>query len=374
MEFAVETTDKEPQWLIERRQGALEKFLSMQMPQEREEDWRYTDISKLDLKKLEIRKPDCRFDSQFAIPLNEISDDLLKNHFLAMDVKRDKLLLLHESMFSNGAFVRIPKGVTANVNIQSTQGLGNHTIIVLEPDSTLNFIEEYVPADKGELNTSVVEIYAGEDSAINFFSFQNLMKNVYDFSYKFALAERNARINWIFGCFGGCLSRIKMETIFNGEGASSECIGTFLGDESRHIDLTTNVYHNVPNTSNNILARGVMKDSSSAVHHGLIRIEKPAFKTASFLESHSLLLGEGASSNPIPSLIIENNDVRATHGASVGQIDEDKMFYLTSRGISREDAERLIVEGFFDPVIRKIPLEGVQERFRNIIEKALVKG
>ena len=372
MEFIIEHQN-EPAWLAERRHSALEKFLSMPMPQEREEEWRYTDISKLDLKKLEIRKPDCVFDSPFAIPLNEISDDLLKKYFLSMNIKKDKLLLLHEAMFSNGAFVRIPKDTSADVTIRSTQGLGNHTIVVLEKNSTLNFIDEFVPADKGDLNTSVVEIYAGEDSTINFFSFQNLLKNVYDFSYKFALAERNARINWIFGCFGGRLSRIKMETIFNGEGSSSDCIGTFLGDESRHIDLTTNVYHNVPNTSNNILARGVMKDNSTAVHHGLIRIEKPAFKTASFLESHSLLLSEGAGSNPIPSLIIENNDVRATHAASVGQIDEDKMFYLTSRGISKEDAERLIVEGFFDPVLRKIPDKGMQERFKKIIDDTLVK-
>lgn len=358
--------------LTERRRSALAQFLAMPMPQEREEDWRYTDISRLELEKLQINKPECRFISKFAVPIMDVPDDTLKKYLLSMSVKKDKILFLHEAMLSNGAFIRIPKDTSATVNIQLTQGLGNHTIIILEPNSSLNFIEEYLPGGIGELSTSVVEIYAGADSTVNFFSFQNLLKNVYDFSYKFASAGRNARINWIFGCFGGRLSRIKTETIFNGEGASSECIGAFLGNEKRHIDLTTNVYHNVPNTTNNILARGVMKDSSSAVHHGLIRIEKPAFKTASFLESHSLLLSEGASSNPIPSLIIENNDVRATHGASVGQIDADKMFYLTSRGISREDAERLIVEGFFDPVLRKIPLEDMQERFRKIIESTLV--
>lgn len=360
--------------LIERRRSALAQFRAMPMPQEREEEWRYTDISRLDLEKLQISKPECKFQSEFASPIMDVSEDVLSKYFLSMNIKKDKLLLLHEAMLSNGAFIRVPKDTSAVVSTQLTQGLGNHTIIIMEPNSSLNFIEEYVPAGTGELNTSVVEIYAGENAQINFFSFQNLFKNVYDFSYKFAQAGRNARINWIFGCFGGKLSRIKTETLFNGEGASSECIGAFFGDGKRHIDLTTNVYHNVPNTTNNILARGVMKDNSSAVHHGLIRIEKPAFKTNSFLESHSLLLSEGASSNPIPSLVIENNDVRATHGASVGQIDEDKMFYLTSRGISREDAERLIVEGFFDPVLRKIPLEDVQERFRKVINSALEIG
>lgn len=359
--------------LSERRRIALEKFNAMPMPQEREEEWRYTDISKLELEKLKTSNHGCKFDSTFATPIMDVPDDLLQKYLLSINIKKDKLLLLHEAMLSNGAFVRIPKDTSATVTAQLTQGLGNHTIIILEPSSSLDFIEEYVPAGAGELNTSVVEIYAGENSKINFVSFQNLFRNVYDFSYKFASLGRNARINWIFGCFGGKLSRIKTETFFNGEGASSECIGAFLGDNARHIDLTTNVYHNVPNTSNNIVARGVMRDKSSAVHHGLIRIEKPAFKTASFLESHSLLLDEGASSNPIPSLVIENNDVRATHGASVGQIDEDKMFYLTSRGISREDAERLIVEGFFDPVLRKIPLEDMQDRFRKVIESALVK-
>lgn len=358
--------------LVERRRAALDKFRAMPMPQEREEDWRYTDVSRLDLEKLEISKPGCRFNSSFVVPINSVDPEILNKYLLSMNIKKDKLLLLHEAMFSIGAFVRIPANETATVSTQLTQGLGNHTIIILEPNSSLNFVEEYVPGGTGELSTSVTEIYAGTDSIVNFFSFQNLFKNVYDFSYKFASLGRNARINWIFGCFGGRLSRIKTETLFNGEGSSSEWIGAFLGDGKRHIDLTTNVYHNVPNTSNNILARGVMKDNSSSVHHGLIRIEKPAFKTASFLESHSLLLSEGASSNPIPSLIIENNDVRATHAASVGQIDEDKMFYLTSRGISREDAERLIVEGFFDPVLRKIPLADVQERFRKVIEESLV--
>lgn len=355
---------------VEKRKAAFEQFNQLPMPKEREEEWRYTDISRLEIEKLPAGAPECKIDSPFAMPISEASDDTIRKYFLSMGIKKDKLLWLHEAMFS-GSLVRVPEGAEATVTMQLAQGLGSHTIIVLEPNSSLNFVEEYLPAGRGELNTSVVEIYAGADSLVNFFSFQNLAKNVYDFSYKFASAGRNARINWVFGCFGGKISRIKTETLFNGQGASSECIGAFLGDASRHIDLTTNVYHNVPNTSNNILARGVMKDNSSAVHHGLIRIEKPAFKTASFLESHSLLLSEGASSNPIPSLIIENNDVRATHGASVGQIDADKMFYLESRGISREDAERLIVEGFFDPVIRKIPMEDMQERFRKVIEEAL---
>lgn len=358
--------------LIERRRDALKHFQTMAMPQEREEEWRYTDVSKLDMEKLIIGKPECKFNSPFATPINEIPEDVLNKYLFSMGMKKDKILWLHEAMLSNGIFVRIPHGTAASVNVQHTQGLGNHTIIVLEPNSTLDFIEEYMPTGTGELNTSVVEVYAGADSKVNFFSFQNLFSNVYDFSYKFASLERNARINWILGCFGGRLSRIKTETFFNGEGASSECIGAFLGDNNRHIDLTTNVYHNVPNTTNNILARGVMKDNSSSVHHGLIRIEKPAFKTASFLESHSLLLGEGASSNPIPSLIIENNDVRATHGASVGQIDTDKMFYLTSRGIPKEDAERLIIEGFFDPVLRKIPNDEMKKRLQDVIESKLL--
>ncbi|MBI2650554.1 Fe-S cluster assembly protein SufD [Candidatus Woesearchaeota archaeon] len=373
----------------ETKKEALEIFKAMPIPKEREEDWRYTEIEKL---KLESFEP---FESKTGIIATKLSDDLIEKGIILTDINKafekypeiaqkyffknvktdkDKFVALNAAHFSNGVFLYVPKNIELDEPIRVNFHFGEknsivHNIIIVESNSKIDFIEEYSNNEISheQLNCCVTEVYANQNSKLNFYHINNWTKNVYNFTNIVGAIERDAAINWVSGCFGGKLNRIKIDTLFNGQGSQANNLGIFLGRGKEHIDFTTNMHHNTPNTTNEVLVDGILKDESSSVYRGLIRIPKEGQKTYSYLENHILKLGDKTLANSIPSLKIDANDVKASHGATVGQIDEEHLFYLMSRGLSREEAERLIVEGFFEPIIQKIPMEELREKIREMV-------
>ncbi len=376
---------------IQKKKDALTIFKSMPMPKEREDDWRYTEIEKL---KLENFEP---FESKAEIAVTKLSEDLVEKGIILTDINtafekypeivkkyffksakidKDKFAALNASNFNNGIFLYVPKNIELDEPIRVNFDFDEknsiiHNIIVVEPNSKIDFIEEYSNKEisQEQLNACVTEVFANNSSKINFYHLNTWTKNVNNFINIVGTIERDAAINWISGCFGGKLNRLKIDTIFDGQGSQCNNIGVFLGKGKEHIDFTTNMYHNTENTVNNVLVDGILKDESTSVYRGLIKIEKTAQKTSSYLENHILKLGDKTLANSIPSLKIEANDVKASHGATVGQIDEEHLFYLMARGLSRQEAERLIVEGFFEPVIQKIPSEELREKIREMVRK-----
>ena len=372
----------------ERKKDALEVSRELPNPKEKEEDWRYTEIEKL---KLESFEP---FESQVKIEISELSEELLKNGVILTDINtalekypaamnyffkgastdKDKFIALNAAYFSNGYFLHVPKNVEIknpiriNLNVEGKTGI-LHNIVVAEANSQFDVIEEYSnnEINSEQLNVSLTEIFAGNNSRVNFYHLGSWTKNVYSIANLIGTAERNASISWVSGCFGGKLNRLKIDTFFSGQGSNCSNLGIFLGKGKEHIDFTTNVYHNAENTTNDILVDGILKDESSSVYRGLIKIPKEGQKTNSYLANHILKLGDKTLANSIPSLKIDANDVKASHGATVGQINEEHLFYLESRGLSRQEAEKLIVEGFFEPVIQKIPLEELREKIRGMV-------
>lgn len=369
-----------------KKHDALDIFKSIPMPKEKDEDWRYTEIEKL---KLEDFEP---FKSLVKIEISDLSPDLREKGIIFTDVNtaleqypaalnyfskyvkpKDKFSALNEAFFSSGYFLYIPKNVEVNeplravINVERNSVI--HNLIIIEQNSKIDFIEEYKNnrLNEEQLNVAVTEVFANNNSSINFYHLNNWTENIYNFTNIVGTAERNASINWISGCFGGKLNRLKIDTDFNGEGSNCNNLGIFLGKGQEHIDFTTNVYHNAENTTNDILVDGILRDGSSSVYRGLIRIPKEGQKTNSYLANHILKLGDKTLANSIPSLKIDANDVKASHGATVGQINEEHLFYLMARGLSRQQAERLIVEGFFEPIIQKIPLEELRERIREMV-------
>ena len=371
----------------EKKKLALDTFKSIQMPKEKDEDWRYTQIDKL---KLENFEP---FESNGKISAT-LSEDLVEKGVILTDINtafekykiardyyfknakigKDKFVALNAAYFDNGIFLYVPKNIEIGEPIKINFNFDGkcsilHNIIVVESNSKLDFIEEYSnkELEEEQLNECITEVFANQDSKINFYHLDNWTKNVYNFTNIAGNLERNASINWISGCFGGKLNRLGIDTNFNGQGSTCSNLGVFLGRGKEHIDFTTNMYHNAENTTNNVLVDGILKDESSSVYRGLIKIEKQAQKTNSYLANHILKLGEKTLANSIPSLKIDANDVKASHGATVGQIDEEHLFYLMARGLSRAEAEKLIVEGFFEPIIQKIPLEELREKIRKMV-------
>ena len=212
-----------------------------------------------------------------------------------------------------------------------------------------------------------VEIFAGENSVVNIVSVQKCGSDAKIFSFKEAVLSKDATVNMIFGSFGGSFHRLKSGTLLCGEGSNSEVLCGFKSSGKQHIDFTVNCNHAVPHTRNNIFAKGTVTDNSTSVFRGMIKVEKDAQQTDSYLSDHTLILSDKALANSIPSLQIEANDVKASHGATVGQIDEEQLFYLMTRGLSREQSEHLIVSGFFEPLIDRIVDKEHREIFRNAI-------
>ena len=385
-----ELAQKNSEFAESRKEDVLEIFNSIPMPKEKDEEWRYTEIEKL---KLESFAP---FESGVKILVAELSDELVKQGVILTDINsalekypaalnyffksckadKDKFVALAAAHFNHGIFLYIPKNIEikepirVNFDIEGKNGI-LHNLIVVESNAHLDFIEQYSnkQTEGEQLSSCVTEVFANTNSRINFYHLNNWTDKLYNFTNITGTADRNASINWVSGCFGGKLNRIRIDTNFNGQGSSCSNIGIFLGKGKEHIDFTTNVYHNAENTTNDILVDGILRDESSSVYRGLIRIPKEGQKTNSYLANHILKLGDKTLANSIPSLKIDANDVKASHGATVGQIDEEHLFYLMARGLSREDAQKLIVEGFFEPVIQKIPSEELREKIRELVRK-----
>ena len=206
-----------------------------------------------------------------------------------------------------------------------------------------------------------INLYLKENSTVNFYILQN--KNT-EFVCN-AHLEKNSRIIYVFGIFDG--NKFQINTCLNGQGSESRKYGLFLGTKDKKFDITTNVTHAKKNTSSNILVKGVLFDNSLSKYKGKIKINESAKNTDSYLSNHNLLLSEGAEAFSVPSLEIDADDVRASHGATIGKPDEEQLFYLMTRGLNKKEAEKLIIKGFFSPVIEKLENDDLKTKFNQVL-------
>jgi Fe-S cluster assembly scaffold protein SufB len=295
---------------------------------------------------------------------NIIRDRMYSNQ---LNSSEDKFLALELSCFDSGIFVYIPRNVIIDDSIR--------IIDVLAPDGTSSITRNIVIADSNSKASIVQEIYSnkqlgdkiqqslfellecyvGSNSGLEVVTLQAMNeKNSVNFSNRKAFIEKDAKMSWYMGLFGGQLSRYKIDNIMKGEGASAEDVEIIFGINDQSFDVTSNLIHYGPNTRGRVLSKSVMKDKSKSLFKGMIKIDKNGKSAESFLAGHAILLDKGAKSDTIPGLEIETNEVRATHAASVAQIDENQIFYLMCRGLSNEEAKREIVSGFLEPLSRKM--------------------
>ncbi len=352
--------------IAEKRKECEKIFNSLEYPKEKEEEWRYTDLSKIKIESLKCKDAKLGFshEGEVSAYLIEQAPQELVDKYAYTDVKKDKIESMNAAFWKTGFFVLARKNTKSLVNINASPGMLRN-VIVAEPGSELVVVEELTGGSG--LNNSVTSVFALPGSKIDYTIFQNFSDKVHDFSVKRAFMERDSAIKWSFCSIGSAFTRTRIDTIFNGAGSAAESIGVFLGRKNQHIDVTTNAYHNVPNTANTIDTKGVIKDKASSVFRGVIRIEKGCHGTNSYMSSHALKLSAESIANTIPSLFIDANDVKASHGATVGQIDDDQLFYLKSRGLSQSQAESMIIEGFFEPILKKLLYEDFKKRVLDAI-------
>jgi Fe-S cluster assembly protein SufD len=288
---------------------------------------------------------------------------------------------LAAAMAQNGVFVYIPAGVKVESPLHSVLwGPGenlayfSHIIIWLEDGASLTYVHEAAsPTLIGAqtLHAGNVELHIGEGANLKFVELQSWGKHVWNFSHERARVSRDGTLDWIFGALGSRLTKNFTELELIGDGATGRMSGFYFTDGDQHLDHDTQQNHLAQNTTSDLLFKGALKDKSRSVWQGMIYVAPGAQKTDGYQANRNLILSNNARADSIPGLEILADDVRCSHGATVGKIDPEPLFYLLSRGIPYNQAERLIVEGFFDPIMQRIEFDGVRERFQQAITEKI---
>ncbi len=290
--------------------------------------------------------------------------------------KEDKYTALNNAAFNSGIFIYIPQNMIIDKPIHLITCLSldrtstiSRNIIVAEKNTQASIVQElYAPKTSKQqaylelLNTSI-----GENTKLNFTTMQIMDQSTVNFSTRSTSLAQDAKINWYIGLFGAMLSRYRINYHLNGTGASVNDAEVIFGNNDQSFDLNTIVNHNAQSTEGKVVEKSILKDTSKSLFKGMIRINEQAAHSNSFLSGRSILLSKGAKSDSIPGLEIFTNDVRATHSASVAQLDDEQIFYLGTRCLSYSEAERIIVEGFLEPLSRTMSFQ-VRAWIANIIE------
>ncbi len=294
------------------------------------------------------------------------NSELVKKALETSNSNDDKFTALNNAAFNSGVFIHIPKNLVVEKPIHflsclSDDGLStiSRNVVFADENSKASVVQElYSPKTETQqaylelLNTNVAA-----NAELNITTLQMMDQKSVNFSTRRTDLAQDATVNWYSGLFGSVLSRYKIDYYLNGTGASSNESEVIFGNNDQHFDIQTNMNHQSPATEARVVEKSILRNRSKSLFKGMIRIKENAAKSNSFLSGRSILLDKNAKSDAIPGLEILTNDVKATHSASVAQIDEEQIFYLKSRCLSHEEAERTIVEGFLEPLSRKMSFQ-----------------
>ena len=374
------------------RAELLERYRALPMPTTQEESWRFTDLKGFD--------PDALV-SNGRVPVTvtrtmldldvagratvtsagvEIEGAPEGIRFEALDEAHERLGRLvgtdekfaahNAALWEHGLLVHVPRGVELEKPLYVRVSVPFWRLLVIADEgSRFSLVEEYASATAGEAySNAVVELFVEQNAKLEYVSLQNLSRETWHFASHHARVERDAELDWVAGGFGSKKGKTRIQNDLAGQGATSRVTGAYFADGTQHLDYDTFQEHIAPSTTSDFAFKGGLRDHASAVWRGMIRVEKDAQKTNAYQENRNLMLSETAHADSIPGLEILANDVRCTHGATLGQVDREQLFYLMARGLSRAEAERLIVRGFFQDVLDRIELEPVREALAAALE------
>jgi Fe-S cluster assembly protein SufD len=289
----------------------------------------------------------------------------------------DKIAAANAALWRHGLLVEVPAGVELerplHVRIESTVAgavLPTRLLVVAGEGSRFALIEEHVSASEeiDAFTSCVVEVHVGAGAKLELVSVQRLSPRTWHFAHQRARLERDSELAWACAGLGSKKGKIWLANDLIGVGATSRVTGVYFADGAQHLDYDTYQEHAAPHTTSDFVFRGALRDEATAVWRGMIHVEPEAQGTDAYQENRNLLLSRKAHANSAPGLEILANDVRCSHGATVGQVDRDQLFYLMSRGLSANEAERLIVRGFFAEALDRIEREPVREALARALE------
>jgi Fe-S cluster assembly protein SufD len=380
------------------RPELLERYRALPLPTKADEHWRFTDLAGFDPDAFgadgatEIAAPATLLDVDAAgvavvgeagIRIERAPDGIrfepLADHpLLGTLVGSDEKFAAHNAaLWEHGLLVHVPKGVELErplyVRVANSVPDGSlfwRLLVVAEPESRFTVIEEYVSTspDLAAYSNAAVEIFVGQAAKVEYVSVQSFSQQTWHFASHHARVDRDAELDWVTGGFGSAKGKVRIQNDLAGPGATSRVTGAYFADGTQHLDYDTFQEHIAPNTTSDFAFKGALRDDARAVWRGMIRVEQDAQKTNAYQENRNLLLSKSAHADSIPGLEILANDVRCTHGATLGQVDREQLFYLMARGLTRSQAERLIVRGFFQDVLDRVELQPVREALGNALE------
>ncbi|GAB4503785.1 MAG: Fe-S cluster assembly protein SufD [Anaerolineales bacterium] len=285
-----------------------------------------------------------------------------------------KFAALAGALAQTGVVLYVPKGLQVEAPLHSVLwGPGanfahiSHLLVLVDEGASVTYVHQAASPDEpglDALHAGLVEIQVKQGATLKFVELQSWGKHVWNFSHERVRVESDAQLDWIFGAIGSRLTKNFSELDLAGQGAQGRMSGFYFTDGAQHLDHDTQQNHLAPNTTSDLLFKGALKGKSRSVWQGMIYVAPGAQKTDGYQANRNLVLSDAARADSIPGLEICADDVRCTHGATVGKLEEEPLFYLQSRGIPIEEAQVLLVQGFFDPIMQRIPFEGVRERFQ----------
>ena len=415
---ALSTAKNEPDWVREWRLAAWETFERLEWPKRTDEEWRRTDFKALKLDRLapftgvgesvgsldgvltiaeeggvsgESARAGVSVQRNASEIFTELNDDLraqgviftdldtavrehadlIRQYFMTKAVPVDfgKFEALHAALWQGGTLLYVPRNVAVDLPFRSFalateagSSIFTHSLVILEENAEAFFVDAYhsETQDSQSFASGVVELILGRSSNLRYVQLQDWGRNVWNFMTERATLQKDATLKSLHVTLGSKFTKNSIGSHLQGENTLAEMLGIFFADSDQFFDHHTWQLHEAPYATSDLEFKGALRDRARSVYSGLIKVEEGAQKTDAYQQNRNLVLSREARADSLPNLEIGANDVRCTHGATISQVEEEHLFYLQTRGIPRTEAQKLIVEGFFRPVIDRIPVEEIQ--------------
>jgi len=411
-------TRREPEWLSDDRREAWKSFCELGYPDSRQEEWKRTELRVFRLDRfgppspppdsatvpeplltagVELGGAAVTLDSfpvrshledawrQRGVLFGDMEtlvaehDKLLRPHFQRqiVDPRRDKFAALHAAFWSGGTLLYVPRGVTIDQPLHILSALSpggvdlGRCLVVLEEDSEATLLAETASSDPAAagLHCGAIEILVGPGARLRYVNLQNWGSGVWHFAHQRALVQRAARLQWTIGALGARLAQVNQHVALVGPYADVQVNGVMFTEGKQHLVYNTLQHHQQPHCTSDLLYKGVLQDRSRLVWRGMIKVDKDAQKTDGYQRDDNLILAGSARVDSIPGLEIEADDVKCSHGATCGRVDDEQVFYAMARGLTRREAVRMIVAGFFQQVFDRITIPSVRNALGDAIRR-----
>ncbi len=394
----------DPPWLRLQRLAAWQTFEKLPLPSKRDVEWQRFDLRALKLDK--VAMPDGH--ATISEKLGPLAPELAKKGVVLCDMRTAiakhadivreylgksiapgeprKFAALHGAFWKTGTFLYVPSGVKIADPLEAVHEFSGHgvagfphTLVVIEPGAEATLVQKFIGGPQAGANgvpnihASGTELFVKEGAHLHYVSLQNFAPNVFDFTLKRAHVARDAEIDWVLGMFGASFQRYDVECVMEGEGGTSFMYAVGVLDDHQQFGQFTKQHHRTGNTVSDLMFKNVLRDSAVSNYAGMIKVEKNANGTNAYQANRNLVLSDKAKCDTKPILEIESNQLRCTHGATVGRLEEQQLFYLRSRGLTEGQARDVLIEAFLDPVLARIQVESVQKEFAELVHKKVVR-